>query len=311
MGKIKYHTTEDFIKKAQEIHGDTYDYSETEYVKYKAKIKVICREHGEFWIDVGHHLHGQGCQVCRYIKSAAGRRRPLEKVIELANKVHNSKYDYSLITEYKNDRVKYPIICPKHGVFHQTMNNHIFWKEKCPQCAIEQQAEDRKYTTEDFILKAIETHGEKYDYSKVEYVDSKTNVCIICPKHGEFWQIPRNHLHGQGCPICKESKLEMEICQFLEENNIDFIRQFKCDWLKRQTLDFYLPQYNAAIECQGKQHFIDDGFGEFELTIKRDETKRELCETHNVKLLYYSNLNINYPYKVYENKEELLKEIKE
>ena len=59
-----------------------------------------------------------------------------------------------------------------------------------------------KLTTEEFIKKAREVHGDKYDYSKVEYVNARVNVCIICPKHGEFWQRPSHHTNGCGCPAC-------------------------------------------------------------------------------------------------------------
>jgi hypothetical protein len=59
-----------------------------------------------------------------------------------------------------------------------------------------------KLTTEEFIKKAREVHGDKYDYSKVEYVGSESKVCIVCPEHGEFWQAPHTHLRGGGCPIC-------------------------------------------------------------------------------------------------------------
>lgn len=60
----------------------------------------------------------------------------------------------------------------------------------------------KKKTIEEFIAKAKEVHGDKYDYSKVEYVSAHGKVCIICPKHGEFWQAPTDHIRGRGCPIC-------------------------------------------------------------------------------------------------------------
>ena len=60
-----------------------------------------------------------------------------------------------------------------------------------------------KLTTEQWIEKARTIHKDKYDYSKVQYINSQTKVCIICPKHGEFWQIPNNHVRGAGCPKCK------------------------------------------------------------------------------------------------------------
>ena len=63
-----------------------------------------------------------------------------------------------------------------------------------------------KYTTQKFIEKAQLLHGDKYDYSHVEYRDTHTKVCIICSEHGEFWQAPHNHLRGQGCPKCGTQK---------------------------------------------------------------------------------------------------------
>ena len=62
---------------------------------------------------------------------------------------------------------------------------------------------------EQFIKESKEIHGNKYDYSKVEYKGSFQKVCIICPKHGEFWQRPADHLIGIGCPMCKTSHNEV------------------------------------------------------------------------------------------------------
>lgn len=62
-------------------------------------------------------------------------------------------------------------------------------------------------TTDEFIKKAKEVHGDKYDYSKVNYKGSYVNVCIICPEHGEFWQKPINHTQGCGCPICGRNNI--------------------------------------------------------------------------------------------------------
>ena len=77
--------------------------------------------------------------------------------------------------------------------------------------------------TENFIDKAKKIHGDKYDYSKVNYVNSKTKVCIICPKHGEFWQEPRHHLSKHGCPMCgKENgdrKQSLTLNEFIEKSN--------------------------------------------------------------------------------------------
>ena len=105
-----------------------------------------------------------------------------------------------MITEYKNDRIKYPIICPEHGIFYQVMNNHIKGKQGCPECGKMKCAVEHKYTTEEYVGKCKEIHQDKYDYSLVNYISSSDKVTIICPEHGPFEQIARNHLFGQGCP---------------------------------------------------------------------------------------------------------------
>ena len=60
----------------------------------------------------------------------------------------------------------------------------------------------KKITQEEFIEKARLIHGNKYDYSKIVYINARTKVCIICPIHGEFWQTPHSHLNNHGCPAC-------------------------------------------------------------------------------------------------------------
>ena len=118
-----------------------------------------------------------------------------EIFIKRANKKHNNKYDYSK-TKYVNYYTKVCIICPEHGEFWQLPDNHLK-TNGCPYCSGK-----AKKTTEKWIEEAKKTHGSKYDYSKVEYINAKTKVCIICPEHGEFYQNPNKHLHGQGCPKC-------------------------------------------------------------------------------------------------------------
>ena len=166
-----------------------------------------------------------------------------------------------------------------------------------------------------FIKKSNEKHHNKYDYSKVNYINSETKVCIICPEHGEFWQTPYKHISGQGCGRCRQSHLEREVRLFLQNKKIDFKEQKMFSWLGLKRLDFYLTNYNIAIECQGIQHFkpIDDFGGKkafIELKM-RDKTKRDLCQKHNINLLYFSHENIKFPYVVYTDINILFEKIKE
>ena len=153
----------------------------------------------------------------------------------------------------------------------------------------------KKLTTEEFIRRAKDIHGDKYDYSKVVYKGVDTQVTIICPIHGEFQQTPYHHLNRkQGCPICNESQMEKNTAKFLDENNIEYIRQTRKKdlvWLERQSLDFYLPKYNIGIECQGRQHFqIVSHFGGesgLDKTIRRDKIKFDKCNKRGICLCYY------------------------
>ena len=193
-------TTEQFIEEARQVHGDKYGYSKVEYVNKHTKICVICPEHGEFWQTPKNHLRGDECPFC-----AGNIKLTTEQFIEKARQVHGDKYDYSKV-EYINAYTKVCIICPEHGEFWQTPNNHTNGKCGCPFCA-----SNVKLTTEEFIEKARKVHGDKYDYSKVEYINSHTKVCIICPEHGEFWQTPSIHTDGIcGCPFCASKKVTNE-----------------------------------------------------------------------------------------------------
>lgn len=195
--------TELFIEKAKKIHGDKYDYSKVEYVNNRTKVCVICPKHGEFFITPHNHLKGRGCQIC----GAEDKRKKLsdttESFIEKAKKVHGDKYDYSKV-EYTNNSTKVCIICPQHGEFWQMPSGHLNKNRPrgCPQCGIINTNIKNTYTTREFIEKARNVHGDKYDYSKVEYVKSNEKICIICPQHGEFLQTPASHLNGCGCPFC-------------------------------------------------------------------------------------------------------------
>ena len=176
---------------------------------------------------------------------------------------------------------------------------------------------------EEFISKAKKIHGDKYDYSKVDYITNKSKICIICYEHGEFWQKPNNHLNGNGCPICNESHLERSTAKFLSHINVIYEREKNWEWLKNKKplhVDFYLPKYNIAIECQGKQHFKEnESFGSKSVPSEEiykyakliDDIKYKLCEKHNIPIEYI-NYNDNVENRIneiinkYKNKETVI-----
>lgn len=189
-------TTEEFIERAMKVHNDKYDYSKVNYKKSNVKIIIICPIHGDFEQIPNNHLSGTGCPKCANEKTSMKLTLTTEQFIKKANDVHNNFYDYSEVN-YKSAHKKIIIICPKHSEFEQTPGNHLNG-QGCPKCANER----KKSSTEQFIKKATEVHNDKYDYSKVEYIHSKKPIIAICSIHGEFEQIPNNHLRGNGCPKC-------------------------------------------------------------------------------------------------------------
>ena len=204
-------TTEEFIAKAKAVHGDRYDYSKVEYVNSTTKVCIICKEHGEFWQRPNIHLQGKGCTKCGRARIAASSSKSAEKFLQDAKKVQGNKYDYSKV-EYVDWQTKVTIICPIHGEFTQSPTTHLKGSG-CPKCGNDKTA--LRMNNESFIKKAKSIHGDRYDYSKVEYVDNKKEVCIICCEHGEFWQKPKNHLSGYGCPICSGRK-KMRTADFVK-----------------------------------------------------------------------------------------------
>lgn len=308
----------EFIEDAKKVHGDKYDYSKVEYINSHTKVCIICPEHGEFWQFPYSHLNGFGCRKCANNLISEKQKNTKEEFIEKARKVHGDKYDYSKV-EYVDSHTKVCIICPEHGEFWQTPYNHYGAKQGCPKCGYKSISDKKKtITTEEWIKRAKEVHGDRYSYNKTIYTGYSNKVTITCPIHGDFEQLAYDHLQGKGCRKCRKSRMEIEMSNFLGKNNIKFIEQYRPKFLNigkcRQSLDFYLPEYNIAIECQGAQHFLGNTFYSRNINeiIEHDARKKKLCEENGIKVFYYTNLEKyeNEKENLYICKEKLLEAIK-
>jgi very-short-patch-repair endonuclease len=289
-------TTEEFIKKARLTHGDRYDYLGTVYKNNKSKVKITCKKHGGFYVAPNNHLNGVGCKSCMKEKlSELKTYDTLEEFVEKAKKVHGDAYNY-FYTKYINTRTPVEILCPYHGFFYQIPSNHLRGAT-CKKCSITRQKRLITKSMRYFIDRAKKVHGDKYEYNLINYVDLKTKVKIICKKHGGFQQTPSNHINGNGCPTCNESKGELRIRNFLIQNSIIFKRGEKfpnCRYKKRLSFDFYLPELNIMIEFDGRQHFGPVSFGslrgqsikeKYKLTQIRDKIKNDFCQKSGIKLI--------------------------
>jgi very-short-patch-repair endonuclease len=283
-----------FIKKAIVVHKNKYDYSYVDYVNSTTKIKIICKKHGEFYQRPKDHINQkQGCPKC------AGKNLSHCEILEKINHIHDYKYKYiNFAPKNVNDYID--IECEKHGIFRQTLLNHMYCKSNCPKCV-----GNDSHTLEKFIKKAIVIHGDLYDYSDGIYVNNFTKIKIICKKHGEFYQRPKDHLnHQTGCPNCRQSKGEKEIFKILSNMNIDFETQktFKnCTNLYKLRFDFYIPSMNLCIEYQGIQHYkcvpFFGGESSYQKTKENDVIKKQFCSKNGIEILYikytqYKNIKI-------------------
>lgn len=287
-----YSDTEKFIEKAKAVHGDEYDYSKVVYVKSNIKVCIICSKHGEFWVTPNNHLQGRKCPLCSIENgNPITRLYTTESFVEACKKIHGDKFSYEK-TVYKNQSTKCVVTCLFHGD-REMLPSNLLRGFGCKKCAMERQAASKLHGLEWFLEYAKKRHGNRYDYCEVEYkgINSKVKIfCTVCKKY--FYQSPYYHVSkGHGCPCCNFSHLETEISVILQKYNIEYDPQYKLD---RQKLDFYLPQYNVGIECQGEQHFQPSFSRNKEKAekflhdnIARDIKKATKCKERGIKLLYY------------------------
>lgn len=218
-------------------------------------------------------------------------KRTIQQVKEKIRDTHGDAVDLlnDTLPKYKENLTLKCNIC--NNIFYATYDNFVNKKSGCPFCAWHIK------TTNSFINELTHLYGNKLLYNKVNYINAKTNVIVVCPKHGEFQRTPNKLLSGQGCSKCKCSLLESLLMKSLSKNGIHLESQKRFKWLGKQSLDFFLPKYNIAIECQGEQHFHQVYFSGktdniepknlFESIKKRDEDKHKKCEEHNITLLYF------------------------
>ena len=304
--KIKFNkkygkTTKQFIKEAKKVHGNKYDYSKTKYTLCDNNVIIICKKHGEFSQRATRHLSGGGCKKCQYDNLPQNNPCTSQRLIEKFIEVHSNTYDYSKVVS-GSQKTSVKIICKKHGEFKQKICYHIKGSG-CPICT-----EDKSRLSHyEFLKRAVPIHGNKYTYL-TEYKNSITKMkmkCNVCNKI--FYQIPGNHLNlSHGCPYCKQSKGELKIEKYLEQNNIKFEIQKrfkKCKNKRPLPFDFYLPTYNICIEYDGRQHYqiieYFDGKNGFNKRKHNDNIKTKYCLKNNIDLL-------RIPYTEFKNIENVL-----
>ena len=217
------YTREQIIEKFRKVHGNKYNYDKVIFTKTTNNVIITCPIHGDFEQTPHAHLKGQGCPKCGVEKRAKLKTLNTDIFVKRAKEIYGDTIDYSK-AHYVNSRTPINLICPIHGEFQLKANDHLNNGRGCPKCGNLKKGGLKRMLKEEFVEKVRAIHGNKYDYSKVEYINNRTKVCIICPKHGEFWQEPWSHIDGHGCPKCANEKLAFEQTftteQFIEKAKV-------------------------------------------------------------------------------------------
>jgi very-short-patch-repair endonuclease len=275
------------VNKLKFIHNNLYEYiieKETYYLT--DKIKIINKlTNDEFYYSIDKHLKG-----------IIPNKVTINQFLLKSRKLHNDKYDYSLISKINNNSDKVNIICKVHGIFIQSVSNHMNMGSGCPKCV-----GIGKWNTDLLIYEFKKVHENKFNYSKINFENIEKKVEIICEKHGSFYQNIHKHLNGQGCKLClSKSKGEEYVEMWLNLLKIKYIREYKfkgCKYKKPLYFDFYLPNNNMCIEFDGKQHYQPikrfGGDESFELSKTRDSVKNKWCFDNKINLLRIKYDEIN------------------
>jgi len=199
-------TAKEFVYKSNSMHHFFYTYLKTDYLNSYTKVTITCHIHGDFEQTPNNHLQGYGCPKC----AIDAKTKDIEQFIKEAAEKYGDKWIYTKV-DYINSYTKITITCRIHGDFEQTPSNHL-QGQGCPKCAIDAKTKD----TEQFIKEAVEKNGDKWIYTEVDYINGKTKVTITCSIHGDFEQIPNNHLQGHGCPKCAGVAKTKDTKQFIK-----------------------------------------------------------------------------------------------
>ena len=263
-------TTDQFIKESKEIWNDKYDYSITEYINSRTKVKIIYD--GVIYEQLPYS-HILGYPVEGFLDQNI--------FIQKAVKKWGLKYDYSLV-DFKTSNIKVKIIYDGE-IYEQTPHNHLKYS---PERVL------KRKTTEQFIKESNDIHDSKFNYDKTIYQTDRIKVTITCLIHGDFNQTPNHHLKGVGCPDCNESRGEKEISRFLNNYDINYSRQHKfkdCKNIHQLPFDFYIPSIRTCIEFDGQQHFSALPFFGGQVALDKlkinDKIKNDYCEDNYIDLI--------------------------
>ncbi len=274
-------TRGEFIKRCSDKHGNKYHYGKSVWNGTQHQIIITCPKHGDFEQKAAAHLLGKGCKRCACEETNAALRRPVAEVKRDLKTLHPTLRFPEPHNVYTR---KIKFICKTHGESEMKLGN-LLSGQGCKRCGDENRGTAQALTTAEFVKRAKTLYGNRYDYSKVNYVNAHTPVTIICPEHGEFKRTGNGHLSARRieCPYCMRrtkqhkvgkksfsvlSKAEAKALDWIFANtsikpehifdrcngNVPIIRG-SFEGLKRYLPDFFVPNKNLVIEVKTPESF--------------------------------------------------------
>lgn len=234
---------EEFIERSKKVHKDNLGYDNVPDIEIyqRDKVKLYCKPCDTYFDqNVQSNFVGKRHVGC---KLSSESKHNLDTFLSKAKQIHGDKYGYDKVV-FVNNYTPVEILCKKCNTYYLQKPIHHASGSGHKPCTLFVNTK----TTEQFINEAKAIHGDRYDYSKVDYVNAEKKVIIICPDHGEFLQTPHSHLKGCRCHTCarlshkdKVSRSHDEFIKLAKEVHGD-----KYDYSKTK----YTTTYNmVTITC--------------------------------------------------------------
>lgn len=268
--------------------------------------EFMCLKHNKIFNRTWNVVKN-GCVFCPECAKESYRSARCQSLDYIKDRMFK-EYNITIIdNNYINNEEKLKFICNKHkdkGVQYKSWGNMQTKAHPCIYCSKELVIQNSRKSNDSFIKEVNEIHGSKYTVIS-EYKGSHKKVDVYCTKCNSVFSIKASHLlAGHGCGICTKSIGEERIKEFLDNNNVNYIREHRfedCRGIKRLLpFDFYIPQFNICIEYQGVQHYqpvdIFGGIKAFKTQQTNDCLKKQYCESKHIKLIeipYWKQNQIN------------------
>ena len=279
--KVRTHTLEIFLKELPQHIKDTYDLSLIEsYIDSTTTVKVICKEHGEFESTPSSLKRGHGCRKCARTLVGEQNRLVYSEIVERANTIHNNKFKYSFIPNYKSNKDLWTIECPVHGIFEQAVVSHLRGNG-CKQCAVESTCSEKEQQLADFInllgYKVIRNYRPQWmmgleldiylpnenvaiEYNGATYHHSSKKTSI------EFYKnsAKPEYYHKDKYELCKQNQVSLiHIFDFEDlsvwKQNINFYLKNKNSYqvVYFHSIRYYFPRKNVKLVVYGETQLVN------------------------------------------------------